>query len=57
VATKAQVIVGFAERGVELRRIFLYQKTEILAAVTDMAALAILLGNRPVQKLPVGNLA
>jgi hypothetical protein len=49
-ATKAQVIFVPAERGVELRRVFLYQKTEMFTAMANVTTLTILLGNRSVQK-------
>ena len=52
-ATKAQRIILIRIRCVERRRIVLRQKPEVLAAVRDMAAAAILLGHRAVQKLLV----
>ena len=53
VTAKAQVIVLFAERRIELWRVFLGQQTEVLATVGYMAPFAILLCYGAVQELLV----
>ena len=55
-ATEAEVIVFFTERRIKLRRILLDQEPEMFAAVADMAAAAVVVGDGAVQKFLVFNL-